>query len=203
MNISVLSLLGSAPYREIPSHFQTAWAIRKSLCPEIEYVFKVVNRKLQRRWEAYQQTLECKDIEQHYHGTRLKCDILNNKRLCQDKSCSICNIAQKGFDKEKIGSNIDFQRFGHGIYLAPNSSKCHDYTQGSHGCRAMLLCDVCPGKKCHLFNRSSRLPPGYDSFYGMVGGELNYKEITVFNPDAILPRYIIVYKRDGIHKIAQ
>ena len=46
-----------------------------------------------------------------------------------------------------IQTNITFQRFGHGFYLAPNSSKCHDYTQGANGCRAMLLCDVCPGRQ--------------------------------------------------------
>ena len=48
-------------------------------------------------------------------------------------------------DTKMIQTNITFQRFGHGFYLAPNSSKCHDYTQGACGYRAMLVCDVCPG----------------------------------------------------------
>ena len=38
-------------------------------------------------------------------------------------------------------------------------------------------------------------PPGFDSVYGQVGGKLNYPEIVVYNPDAVMPRYIIVYRK--------
>ena len=99
--------------------------------------------------------------------------------------------------------NIKFQRFGPGVYLAPNSSKSHDYTLGAHGCRAMLLCYVCPGKKyvCTKTDQELNGPPlGYDSIFGKAqyGGDLNYHEIVLPDPDAVLPRYIIVYKKDGV-----
>ena len=32
------------------------------------------------------------------------------------------------------------------------------------------------------------------------GGSLNYAEIVIYNPDAVVPRYIIVYQKDGAHK---
>ena len=44
-------------------------------------------------------------------------------------------------------------------------------------------------------------PQGYDCVFGKVGSSLNYAEIVVYNPDAVLPRYIIVYQKDGVNKI--
>ncbi len=93
-----------------------------------------------------------------------------------------------------------FQRFGSGFYLAPNSSKCHDYTEkNTRNYRAMLLCNVLPGRKHSLKSNSRNRtgpPPGYDSVYGQVGtgAALNYPEIVVYNPHAVMPKYIIVYK---------
>ena len=70
----------------------------------------------------------------------------------------------------------------------------------------MLLCDVCPGNKYRLKtgNVSLRGPPqGYDSVLGEPGGTLNYDELVVYNPDAVIPRYILVYQKDGVMKIAK
>ena len=69
----------------------------------------------------------------------------------------------------------------------------------------MLLCDVCPGNKYTLQRDNQQLtspPQGYDSVHGQTGGSLNYEEIVLYQPDAILPKYIIVYQKDGIRKIA-
>ena len=65
----------------------------------------------------------------------------------------------------------------------------------------MFLCDVCPGKKYELRATDQELkhpPKGCNSIFGQVGQELNYPEIILHTPDAILPRYIIVYEKDGI-----
>ena len=70
-----------------------------------------------------------------------------------------------------------FQRFGHaGFYLAPHSSKCHDYTQGSHTHRAMLLCDVLPGKKHVVTTDQTHLnapPQGYDKCVWPASSEMS------------------------------
>ena len=142
--------------------------------------------------------------EQHFHGTKLTCNVGKSKKFCKDKSCGICNISKIGLDQQCIQTNIWFQRFGQGFYLAPNSSKSHDYTEGAYGCRAMLLCDVCPGRKYPLKNTDQNLtgpPEGFDSIYGQVGRELNYPEIVLHSPDAVLPRYIIVYRKDGTDRL--
>ena len=133
------------------------------------------------------------------------CDILNTNTLCQDVECGVCGIANIGFDRRCIRKNINFQRFGHGFYLAPNSSKCHDHTQGHGGYRAMLLFEVCPGKKYQLRNDDETLtapPEGYNSVHG-TGGNLNYDELVLYNPDGAILKHIIVYSKDGDCKIAK
>ena len=90
--------------------------------------------------------------------------------------------------------------------MAPNSSKCHDYTQGMHGFRAMILLEVCPGIKYELSTDDETLkepPAGYNSVYGISGQSLNYDELVLYNPDCALPKYIIVYQHNGVHKIAK
>ena len=72
----------------------------------------------------------------------------------------------------------------------------------------MLFCDICPGRKYLLKINSQQLtgpwpPTAFDTVYGQVGGKLNYPEIVVYNPDAVMPRYIIVYRKDGVgHPLA-
>lgn len=187
----------------VSQNFEQQWT--KGACPKLEYVYAVTNTKLSQRWSAYQQSLKVKTVEKHYHGTKLACCITVTQTLCNDRDCGICGIATIGLDRRYVWKNINFQRFGHGFYLAPNPSKCHDYTQGYGGYRAMLLCDICPGNKYKQTTNDISLggpPDGYDSVYGVSGVELNHDEIVVYNPDAVMPRYIIVYQRDGIKKIA-
>lgn len=72
----------------------------------------------------------------------------------------------------------------------------------------MLLCDVCPGNKYVMKQDDVKLkgpPQGFDSVHGRGGSDssLNYDELVIYNPDLILPRYIVVYQRNGIQKIAK
>ena len=190
-------------FTQVSHKFTKAWDTNKGACPKVGFVFVISNSSLEKRWSAYRQTLQVQTIEEYYHGTKLTCNL--SKAPCNDQECGICGISNIGLDRRCIRKNINFQRFGHGFYLAPNSSKCHDYTQGAHGYRAMLLCDVCPGRKYSIQTDSVQLkgpPSGYDSVYGQVGNRLNYAEIVVYNPDAVCPRYIVAYQRDGERKIA-
>ena len=199
----------SAEYRSICSKFRNDWA--KGACPAVDFVLEVDCLALKRRWEDFTTDLATRGspttVEEHYHGTFIKCDLAGTKSLCADSSCAICGISTVGFKKNLIGTNISrFKRFGHGFYLAPHSSKCHDYTRGSHTHRAMLLCDVLPGTKHVVTTDQTHLttpPPGYDSVYGQPGGSLNYPEIVLYDEASILPRYVIMYQMDGVGKIAQ
>ena len=166
----------------------------------MDCVFAVDNTILKKRWSTYRDEHRDHPVEKHFHGTALSCNIARTQKLCRNGSCGICGISSIGLDRGYIRKNFDFQRFGKGFYLAPNSSKCHDYTQGANGYRAMLLCDVCPGKKYPLQRTDQSLqgpPRGYDSVYGLVGSDLNYPEIVLYKPEAVMPRYIILYRKNG------
>ena len=196
--------------QNIEGKFKRDWAEGKGLAPEVRAVYIIENEELKRKWIQYGRTLPLgyRESEEYYHGTKLLCDITNNEAdLCTDHNCSVCRIAESGFNEQRIRTNIpNFQRFGHGFYLAPKSSKCHDYTQGAYTYRALVLCDVYPGKKYTLQKDDRSLigpPPGYQSIYGQKGVNLNYEEILLPKADAILPKYIIVYRKDGEKKIAK
>ena len=188
-------------YNEVVQKFRSKWSGVKGECPPVNYIFEVNNVTLLNQWSGYMGTLSVQTVEEHFHGTSLACHLAVNKKLCSSPKCGICGISGRGLDRMCIGTKINFQRFGDGFYLAPNSSKCHDYTEGAHNLRAMLLCDVCPGRKHQLQHKSetlSRPPPGFDSVIGIVGKELHFPEIVLFEPKAVMPRYIIMYTKDGV-----
>ena len=181
----------------VATTFKNTWVRRKGSCPPISFIFSVVNKSLRQTWHKYKDTLSVQDVLEYFHGTRLECDITVQQKLCSNSNCGVCGIANIGFDRRCIRRNIDFQRFGHGFYVAPNSSKCHDYTQGNYGFRAMILFDVCPGSKYELQTADETLtqpPSGYDSVHGKAGLSLNCDELVLYNPDGAFPKYIIVYR---------
>ena len=189
-------------YTDLCEKFRKSWARRKGRCPSIISIAKIINPVISERFESYRLTLpqSFQGVEQHYHGTRLCCDLANSAEPCENPKCGACGIARKGFDPQRI-SRSSFQRFGEGFYFAPNSSKAHDYAIGNRfgavvaerntRYSSVLLCDIAPGSKYTLqFRGLSNPPPGYHSFYGGSGGELNYDELVVFDHRAIHPRYI-------------
>ncbi len=195
-----IKLVYDAEFTTIAAKFEHAWD--KGNAPKVKDVFVIKHTKNRmRRWNRYMLS-QCRlhrKPEVYYHGTRLSCNIRESISLCNIKKCSICRISDSGFDPLKIRTHISFQRFGPGFYLAPNTSKCHDYTRGAYGYRALLLCYVHSGNKYIVeeTDRDLRGPPkGYHSIYGKAGKSLNYDEIVVPESEAILPRYIIVYQRD-------
>ncbi|XP_019853242.1 PREDICTED: uncharacterized protein LOC109582764 isoform X3 [Amphimedon queenslandica] len=192
-------------YKKVATRFNKEW-VKKPPPPTIEAIFQIFNKKNENAFDKYRQDISSSQ-EPHFHGTSLLCDVKANKTPCVNPKCGICGISRRGFDPALKGYNIPrFKRFGEGFYLAPNSSKCHDYTQGFVDYRAMLLCDVAPGNKHVVKNDQTKLmgpPTGHNSVYGASGGALNYDEIVLYKSEAINPKYIIFYKRDSIHKIAK
>lgn len=204
-----IQLATQAQFQMVRDKFKVDWADRKGVAGEVKAVYVIDNPNLKKTWTRYKQSLpSCyQRTEEHYHGTKLKCDITTNNDFCSAPDCGICRIAEDGFDELKIKTNIShFQRFGRGLYLAPQSSKCHDYTEGAYTYRALLLCDVSPGNKYPLRkdDRNRDGPPAsYHSIHGQAGSSLNYDEIVLPRADAILPKYIIVYRKEGELKIAK
>ena len=170
-------------------------------------MFVIDNRELQNQFDNYLSTsLDDKTVFMLYHGTSLKCSIYDSMTVCSREDCGVCGIIRNGFLEKFISANIKYQRFGDAFYFALNSSKSHDYTQGHGKYRAMLLCKVAVGKRYITQSNYCKLktaPLGYDSVHGKHGGTLNYDEITVYHPEAVLPTYALFYVKDGIGKIAR
>lgn len=179
--------------------------------PELLAIFAIQNEDVFKRCRRYgagiRKSGKRSNSDLFFHGTKVLCDLVTTKACCSDTECGVCGISLQGFDEKRIGRNIKFQRFGKGIYLAPNSSKCHDYTQGNpdYGIRAQLLCLVAQGARCELMHDKTALkeaPKGFNSVYGKKGGSLNYDEIVVFDSDAVWPQFVVVYELNGVKKIA-
>ena len=196
---------------EIVQAFLTKWTKnpgRKPSPSDIKGVFRIDNPTLKSKFEQYCASLSSSNVSWHYHGTSIRCDLLQSRTFCSDPNCGICGISGVGFDKARIGTHVNwFQRFGKAFCLAPNSSKCHEYTLGFGGVRALLYCQVAHGNPyytTHDMQDSQSAPPGYNSVYGQAGshrsnkGSLNYDEVAIYGvSEAILPRYIVVYQKDG------
>ena len=197
MSIQLLHF-GYDKFTAVSVKFSSEW--KKGACPSVKFIFEITNVTLKKNFVAYRSSRQQKDVEQHFHGTTLACNITTTRDICIKGACGICGISSEGLNPDCIRKDKDdFQRFGSGFYLAPNSSKCHDYTDctpETRGDRAMLLCDVCPGRKYEIERNSPKLtrpPRGFDSVYGQVGAKLNYPELVVYDRRAVMPRYIIVY----------
>ena len=193
-------------FQKVEEYFIKRWHRNKGTCGELKEVLIINNRKLQDQFDKHLSMCSDQTAFMCYHGTSLRCPIYKNITVCDTKTCGVCGIIQNGFLKKFISANIAYQRFGDAFYFAVNSSKSHDYTQGHGEYRAMLLCKVAVGRRymTQSNHRDLKIPPsGYDSVHGRRGGTLNYDEIVVYNPEAVLPTHVLLYKKDGIHKIAK
>lgn len=191
--------------------FLTTWTKNPQSGPrqsDIRAVFSIRNATVERKFQEYLRNLRGPNVGMFYHGTVLQCDILHSRSLCDNYSCSVCGISRRGFDTERIRSHVKFQRFGHAFYLGENSSKCHEYSEGYNGVRALLYCKVAMGNRYYAPTDEPNMtapPLGYDSVFGQKGthhggsGSLNYNEVAIYGiSEAILPMYIIVYQNNGV-----
>ena len=173
----------------------------------IYHVLEIVNPRVQTRFENYISNLprRYQSVKSYYHGTQIKCDMLEYYEPCCSSNCGVCGISKKGFDPQRINSR-HWQRFGKGFYFAPNSSKAYDYPRATHTTdstyHCMLVCDIAPGHKYTLYKNEpsiTRPPKGYHSLYGKSewlwglwkSPDMNYDELVVFDAEAVRPRYIL------------
>ena len=202
----VLCQPSSRKFQEMEQTFHKDWDKGKDLSPVVCMVIAIVNPFLEDSLEAYKSSLRRwhQKTEFHYHGTKLKCPLHKYFMPCQQTDCSICGISRNGFLLEH--TSTDYHHFAKAFYLAPKSSKCHDYcaTQnGQNSFYSMLYCEVVTGKKYHLKRKETFTdgpPDGYNTVYGksiqmpFLHGDSTNEELVVFNEDAICPKYIVCYK---------
>ncbi len=215
VHIKRLTGFDGPQYQKVEKHFREQWTKitdNYPVPPIPVVIYAIQNDDLTNRYDQYKEKTfgdsSESNKEWYFHGTSLKCDIIDSNECCDDNACGVCGISRNGFDLSFIGKK--YQRFGRGIYLAPNSSKSNDYATSKRyyvNYKAQLLCLVACGNKHILFNddRSLHAPPAnYHSVYGKASnnGKLNYDELVVYDEAAINPQFIVVYgNRSAVSKV--
>ena len=203
----------SKKYSALERNFSSSWCSKKGRLPKIIHIVEIVNPSLQLTFDKYVDSLPWlyQTVKEFYHGTELKCEILDYFEPCPNNNvCGVCGISKRGFDPNRISSS-SWQRFGRGFYFAPSSSKSYEYPlSGRRGqindnphsdYRCILVCDVAPGYKYTLYENNPSLkgpPSGYHSVYGKSkwlwlwkSPDLNYDELVIFDHRAIRPHYVL------------
>ncbi|KAL4305137.1 hypothetical protein AHAS_Ahas16G0048200 [Arachis hypogaea] len=184
--------------------FKSSWLKKDNSICKIERILKVQNSQ-----RTIQRFEECRDSVKsraqnsskknprcaadgnellRFHCTTLTCPLgaQGSTALCTAiPGCGVCTVIRRW----------------KGVKTTASSGRAHDSLAGHCGApRAMLVCRVIAGRVRRV---PEDAPPeddgvsasgGYDSFAGSAGIYSNLEELVVFNPRAILPCFVVVYK---------
>ncbi|XVF39405.1 hypothetical protein PTKIN_Ptkin01aG0032200 [Pterospermum kingtungense] len=193
--------------------FQSSWLKKQTPICQIDRILKVHNTpKTISKFEEYRDSIKSKATKlskKHprcvadgnellrFHCTTFACSLgLNGStNLCNSiPNCNVCSIIKNGFKvaQELTGSSSN----GKGILTTATSGKAHDQADGvedgnDHDKRAMLVCRVIAGRVKKTMEGGVE---DYDSVAGAVGAYSNLDELYVFNPMAILPCFVVIYR---------
>ncbi|KAF8411811.1 hypothetical protein HHK36_004370 [Tetracentron sinense] len=184
--------------------FQSSWLKKQAPICKIDRILKVHNsQKTITRFEDYRDSIKAKAsklVKKHprcvadgnellrFHCTTFICSIGMNSssNLCNSiPQCNVCSIIRNGFKIDGVA--------GEGICTTATSGKAHDSARitSDDKKRAMLVCRVIAGrvKKNHEGSAEE-----FDSVAGPTGIYSNLDELFVFNPKAILPCFVVIYR---------
>ncbi|KAJ6405266.1 hypothetical protein OIU84_013270 [Salix udensis] len=189
--------------------FQSSWLKKQAPICKIDRILKVHNtQRTISKFEEHRDSIKAKAAKLpkkqprciadgnellRFHCTTFECSIgLNgSSNLCNAvPNCKICSIIKNGF-KESTGGDDD----GHGILTTETSGKAHDKAtaleDGSSNKRAMLVCRVIAGRVKKSMEGNIE---DYDSVAAGMEVYSNLDELYVFNPRAILPCFVVIYR---------
>ncbi|OVA04904.1 zinc finger protein [Macleaya cordata] len=192
--------------------FKSSWLKKDSPICKIERILKVHNTQ-----RTIQRFEDCRDAVKvratnntrknprcaadgnellRFHCTSLTCALgaRGSSNLCGSvPGCGVCTIIRHGFP----GKAHDCK----GVRTTATSGRAHDCFGSTDGSsrRAMLVCRVIAGRVKRIADdapteEESVLTGTYDSVAGYEGLFANLEDLTVFNPRAILPCFVVIYK---------
>ncbi|OMO49834.1 putative nucleic acid binding protein [Corchorus olitorius] len=196
--------------------FQSSWLKKQTPICQIDRILKVHNtQRTISKFEEYRDSIKSKANKlpkKHprciadgnellrFHCTTFACSLgLNgSSNLCNSiPNCNVCSIIKNGF---KVAQGQESSS-GKGILTTATSGKAHDKAAGvveeingnnnQNEKRAMLVCRVIAGRVKKSMEGSME---DYDSVAGAVGVYSNLDELYVFNPKAILPCFVVIYR---------
>ncbi|KAJ3443318.1 c2h2-like zinc finger protein [Anaeramoeba flamelloides] len=194
-------------YKSVEQQFLNKWS---SQPPKILKILKIVmNSQFQKNYKNYQNQIIKKrsllkynkeigpgNERRRFHGTKIACNIgINGKTtFCNESSCAVCNICKKGFLLNLSNGGL----FGKGLYYSASAEKSKQYTKIAPNIdhRAIFLVKVVCGA-AHLIqasNSSLTCPPNNMDCVIFDQNGPNKNETIVYNQNAVLPTYLILYK---------
>ncbi|EFJ08353.1 hypothetical protein SELMODRAFT_236040 [Selaginella moellendorffii] len=188
--------------------FRSSWISSNSSIGRIERVLKVHNsQRTLARFEDYRDSVKLRancmarknarciaDGNEllRFYGSSVACPLgaHGSSSVCSLAHCSICRIIRSGF----VSKNTK------GICTTATSSSAHveESFGGNAGKRAMVVCRVIAGRSYRTscstngIGEISGCPNGYDSVVGGIGSDGG--SLVVFNPRAVLPCFVVIYK---------
>ncbi|XP_071729173.1 uncharacterized protein [Rutidosis leptorrhynchoides] len=192
--------------------FKSSWQNKDHPIFTIERILKVNNtRRTIQRFEDCRDTVKIRATVTsatasrcaadgnellRFHCTSLACSLGSNgsSSLCGSvPGCGVCTIIRHGFQNPKSSDGVR-----KGVCTTASSGRAHgSYVGIARGLQAMLVCRVIAGKvKKHVAGNALVEEDGpYDSMAaGSPGSYSNIEELYVYNPRAILPCFVVIYK---------
>ncbi|GMH00278.1 hypothetical protein Nepgr_002117 [Nepenthes gracilis] len=199
--------------------FQSSWLKKQTPVCKIDRILKVHNtQKTTSKFEEYRDSIKAKATvlpKKHprciadgnellrFHCTTFVCSLgLNgSSNLCNSISqCNVCSIIKNGFKIPRVGTTASSgpplvgEVTGRGILTTATSGKAHDRAEiglGDQEKRAMLVCRVIAGRVKKSLDGSLE---ECDSVATGAGVYSNLDELYVYNPKAILPCFVVIYR---------
>ncbi|KAF0895587.1 hypothetical protein E2562_013899 [Oryza meyeriana var. granulata] len=191
--------------------FQSSWLKKQSPVCAIDRILKVHNAaRTLARFEDYRDAVKAKAAalaRRHprctadgnellrFHCATLSCalGLHGATHLCDDDACGACAVIRDGFRAPAPGA---------GIRTMATSGRAHDAVVSEGERRAMLVCRVIAGRvrrekqqdEAATEETAEEEEEAYDSVAGTAGLYSNLDELEVFNPRAILPCFVVVYR---------
>ncbi|KAF9526082.1 hypothetical protein CPB83DRAFT_908637 [Crepidotus variabilis] len=180
---------GHETFVMVKDKFEAAWMDHNNPLPSVKAIFKVVEGR--DVLKAYGQRKVAVGNENYrYYGTSRKCTLgsAGNDKLCNDSTCSLCNIIAYSFRTNFAYPNGPY---GQGVYSSSSTTRAYGYTHAGKG--AVLMTKVIMGNPWNV-NQSgvvNACPPSNDSvIFDRNNGS---QDTVVYNDEAIRPVFLILF----------
>lgn len=204
--------------------FKSSWLKKDNPICKIERILKVHNnQKTIQRFEDCRDAVKNRALTStrknprcaadgnellRFHCTSLGCTLgaRGSSSLCGSvPGCGVCTIIRHGFQGNNNCNKAGGALESKGVRTTASSGRAHDsLVQCTDGRKAMLVCRVIAGKVKRVADDTaaaaaeeesvSAAAACYDSVAGSAGVYSNLEDLLVFNPRAILPCFVVIYK---------
>ena len=210
---------GSVEHKTVEDHFRKKWSSSLKQIktpPSLRLVLAIFNPSLNEKFERYKEINNLdrekatRLVKKLYYGTDLLCDLYTYQIPCKHGDCKSCTgSCSQGEDRTSSSSCgvcelavHGFERRLSGVSLNKNPAESHSKATMHMDSLtyALLMCDVaCVNSKSYKRRASDNdmRPEGFDTVKILGRSRSLIKqstdEVKVFKPDAICPRYILLY----------